>query len=339
MARFDWPGFLKQNRIDFVTRGANVGRDHINIRCPFCGAGDPSHHMGISLKGDGYHCWRNQNHGGKSPVWLVRALLQCDEATARTIVYGNVVLVPTEDALAENIKAMRGQDRPIEEDAGPLHMPQEFKPLLSPSSMAAPFVLYMRTRGYTEDHIRWLTETYDLRYATRGKFAYRLIIPVKDRRGDLLTWTGRSIVPDEELRYKALGMPHPDARPPFAKCATKETLLGLDHLFTIRRGKTLVITEGPFDAFRIATIGRGFGVHATCIFGLSMQPGQVELIQALAPQFERITLVLDPDATMQRLRIAEKMAPLEIVAPNIPQGVKDPGDMTVAQTLQFCLQL
>ena len=43
MARiFNWRELLDEQRIAYIERGANVKRGEVNIRCPFCGAADPS---------------------------------------------------------------------------------------------------------------------------------------------------------------------------------------------------------------------------------------------------------------------------------------------------------
>jgi len=340
MVQFDWETFLRQHRIEYVTTGPNASKDHINIACPFCGNADPSQHLGISTKGQGYYCFRSQAHGGRSPVRLVRQLIHCDEVTARRIVYGTAPNVPTEDALSANIRAIRAADEvQVVKPQLALKLPKEFKPLLSGSSLARPFLDYLRQRGHSEANIRWLAQTYQLHYVTQGLFAYRLIIPIFDRKGELLTWTGRTIQLGVEPRYRALGMPRPDHGPPFARYSIKDTLLGLPLLWEAEPARVLIVCEGPFDAWRISSLGRGFGVYGTCIFGLSVQDAQIELLQQLSSRFKKMVLLLDPDAEMYRLRFYERLATVKIEISRLPFAVKDPAELSTDQTLALCVDL
>lgn len=337
---FDWPSFLQRNRIPTTTTGPNASRGTINTKCPFCGQSDPSEHLGISLSGQGYYCFRNRSHGGKSNVRLVRAFLRCDEATARRIVYGDASTVPTEDTLVANSRRLKavGRDVATVEDQD-LRFPKEFKSLLSDSIFAQPFLSYLRQRGYSGSNLEWLISTYRLHYVVKGLFAYRLIIPVYARYGELLTWTGRTIRRQEEPRYRALGMPKPDRDPPFAKSATKDTLLGLPLLWSVDNAKVLVIVEGPFDAWRITSVGRGLGVYATCVFGATVQASQLDLLHDLAGRFKKRVLLIDPDQNLQRLRLYEQLAPIGVEVSRLRADVKDPAELSTDQVLALCVDL
>lgn len=334
--RFDWPSFLRQHNIEYVTKGPNTGRDHVSIRCPWCGQNDPSQHMGVSTQGFGYSCWRNSLHRGRAPEKLVQMLLHCDAVRAHEIVYGSAPAVPTQDAMKEQMQRMRGGNlAPV----GPLEFLPEFRALNLDSVSAAPYINYMWRRGYTDGEIKWLIETYDLQYATKGRFAHRLVIPIHDRNGDLMTWTARSVRAQDELRYKALSMFKPNGIPPFGRCAPKETLFGLPILYRARQPRVLVLVEGPFDAWRIITIGRGLGVYATCLFGMTVQPGQMDELAALSKRFDRVVLLLDPDAEMHRLRLHQQLAPIRGIVRRLSGGVKDPADLSPEAATGLCVSL
>lgn len=83
MKTFDWLSLLRQQGIPFVDRGANVKRGEVNIKCPFCGTADPSHHLGLNLDTGWWACWRNNNHRGKSPLRLLMQLLRVPYWKAR----------------------------------------------------------------------------------------------------------------------------------------------------------------------------------------------------------------------------------------------------------------
>src|SRR6202035_1643549 len=160
---FDWKNFLDARRIEYATSGPNVGRDHVAIRCPVC-ADDPSHHMSISLTGEGYRCFRNHEHRGKNPAWLIQALLKCSWEQANHIA-GNRYNF---DSFSKLLDKQEQRYRP------PLKLPTEFK-AISDLPSCRPFVAYLRNRGFTAEHIATLSDRYGLRYCTQGIYHGRII--------------------------------------------------------------------------------------------------------------------------------------------------------------------
>ena len=126
---FDWLAFVKRHRIPFIEEGKNVARDHINIRCPFCGAGDPSHHMGLSLVDSRWACWRSPDHRGADPVRLGAALLHMSRSEARVEMDAKDV-VPVH-SLAEMRSRLLSKARGPE-SMKPIDWPDEFVPLTEP---------------------------------------------------------------------------------------------------------------------------------------------------------------------------------------------------------------
>lgn len=322
---FDWPVFLCQHNIEYVPEG----REDIAVRCPFCGGDDPSHHMGISLRGKGWYCWRQpQVHKGKSRSRLIRALLGCSVEQANRLAYGDR-MVPTDEDIVDSFR--KQLDLPTVSKR--LELPREFKPLSNPSIMARPFRTYLYERGYSAKQVEWLTKTYDLHYTTSGEFKYRVIIPVHDPWGRLLTWTGRAISPNEELRYLALTKER-------AVCSTKATLLGLPLLWHCERPKALLVCEGPFDAMRITMFGRSFGVYATCVFGLALSTPQTELLYELKERFSYIGLLLDAAAHSQAFgMLAAAGHDLGLRRVKMPEGYKDPAELPPQQVIDLCLSI
>jgi hypothetical protein len=210
-----------------------------------------------------------------------------------------------------------------------LRFPPEFRPLDDGSRFADQFLDYMEERGYRPPQIKWLIETFDLHYALRGKFQYRIIIPVYDRWRTLLTWTARTILPDEELRYRSLKHDQ-------QLCAPKSTLLGLPLLWECPNPRVLMICEGQFDAFRVNVLGRAIGVYATCLFGLSMLPPQMQLLMELKQRFPRMVLLLDADAKFQTFRMAQSGLGLEVL--RLPDD-EDPDSMPINRLLDLLLSV
>src|SRR3974377_930695 len=100
--RFNWVRLLNAHHVPFVTRGPNTGRDHISVKCPWCGAADPSEHLGISLRGKGYRCLRDPRHAGRSRARLIHALLHCPSEYALRLAREDA---PTPPPPAENFAA------------------------------------------------------------------------------------------------------------------------------------------------------------------------------------------------------------------------------------------
>lgn len=336
--QFDWEKFFRRYKIDFDTYGSSVVKGNVAIQCPFCGASDRGKHMSLSTRGRGWKCWRNSAHAGGSPVYLIRELIKCTVEEAQKIAGVDAPsLAPAKDELASTLDGLRGGgiDRlKAKETPDRLTLPKSFYPLLTDDRRANRFYDYLVDRGYREREIEWLAETYDLRWTTVGGFAWRLILPIRDRRGDLLTWTGRAVGAEKEPRYKTLSV-----RDGPAIQATASTLLGLNQLWGAPDPRVLVITEGPFDALRISASGAPLGVWATCLFGLNMSVDQRELLLRLMERFDRTCLMLDATEILRRLSIVRELHPEPVELHDIPEGVKDPGEMSAAQASELCMSL
>lgn len=328
MASFDWKTFFRQHGVEYVTSGPNTPRGDIGIRCPMCGPADPSQHMCVSLKGAGWHCWRNASHKGRSRARLIQLVLRCSAETANELAGGESTELLPDDDLPQTLRAkLLGEV--IKAAPKSLSIPKEFKALTG-GVLSKPFWEYLDGRGYSPRQTVWLAETYGLHYALKGPFAYRIIVPVRDRSRRLQTWTGRSIIPGEEQRYKALGAE-------LALCSIRETLLGLDVLWHAPSPKALLVCEGPFDALWINTFGHPFGVYATCLFGLSMSDSQASMLASLRERFGYVGLLLDSAASFQAFRLATNGLNLDVVS--LPETVKDPALLAVNDVIDLCVSV
>lgn len=335
---FDWPGFLTQHGVYYVTSGSNTGKGQISIKCCWCREADPSEHLTINLRGAGWRCFRNPRaHSGRSRSRLIQALLSCSQEEAKRLA-GEEAPPPPEDAdLSLQVAKMLGV-QPERSALPPLQFPPEFKPLFQaynsftrPTS-ATPFWQYLNERKYSDGSSDFLAQAYKLQYATRGPYRYRMIIPIHDIEGTLKTWTARSILPGETLRYKTLSKTNrygPDE--PVALDGPTNLLLGLPLLLRVPNPEVLVLTEGPFDAFRITALGRHKGIYGTCLFGLNLSESQVVLLDRLMQRFRRLVVLLDPDASALTLRIKEHLTPLVVHCGRLPKGIEDPGALPYQQ--------
>ncbi len=325
MPRFDWPAFLRRHGIEYVT-GTKSSRHHVNVHCPQCGNADTGHHLGIHLYRDSWSCWRTQAHRGIGRARLIQMLVGCTSEEAHRLAGTDDVDLPEGDVASLIRHKLLGEASTARTR---LELPREFKPLV-PGLFATRFVTYLRDRGYHRGLLDDVSETYDLHYATRGRWSYRIVIPVCDRNGRLLTWTGRTILPEQEPRYLALSAEA-------GLTSIYDTVLGLDMLWAVTNPKALLVMEGPFDAMWVTMFGRSMGVYGTCLFGLNLSSAQALLIQELRRKFDRVGFLLDSAAVFQTFRLAQNGMGLDVF--KVPAHRKDPAVMSPNEVIDLCLSV
>lgn len=326
---FDWAAFLDQNRIEYATSGANVSQGNIALHCPFCGDEDESQHLSVSLQGKGWSCWRNVTHRGKNPTRLVAALLSCSYERARQLTDDNTFL--PEDFLGRVTDLM--SPRPVV-PLPTLELLPSFKPL-SDLPTCQSFLRYLQRRGFPVDHPEQLTKRYGLHYCLRDQFTRRIIFPVHVG-GQLVTWTGRTIYPDVQPRYKTLTVDAERAAAndlPVAHLRITDAVLWFDDLLRSSRRRALYLTEGPMDALKVRVLGRPHGIEATCLFTNRISDRQVELLHQLVPLFDEAFVLLDASALPAAMRVSDALAGLRVPVKQLPASIKDPGDLKDISTI------
>lgn len=321
---FDLIRFFDQQSIPYRTSGPNVSRGNVAIHCPFCGAADEGQHLSVSVDGKGWRCWRHPDHRGKSPVRLISALLGCplDQAAA---ISNSGIHVP-----ADFLGSMRAKLFPARATARAaayeLEMPDSFKPINSGLPSAEPYLAYLRGRGY--GNFKMLARMFGLRYCTRGSYKGRIIFPIK-QEGRLISWTGRTISRNQDLRYKSLSddaeKAADEGMPPALDKLTNR-LLWFDRLAR-ERGRALILNEGPFDALAVNVVGWDRGIHATCCFTSSPSDAQVQLLHELAPAYPLCFILLDAAAQHVAMRLERQLSTLRFRRLMLPPQAKDPDAM------------
>ena len=323
---FKFRNFLDSHHIPYVEVGPNVAKGHINIQCPFCASRDPSQHLGINLANNKWGCWRDERHRGNAPERLICKLIHCswDVATELT---GRGVSSSLSDF--ENvINSLKNESKSqITRYRKELKFPKEFKKIEEEGITLKFFNYLMRTRNISEDHVQGWCKMYNLRCAFTGDFYDRIIIPVY-RNGVLVTWTGRTINNNEDLRYRALG--NDDSTYDITDCVFDLT----DNLIDCSWIRLLFIVEGPFDAMNLDYFGTRFGASAVALFGSGISDEQRYQISEIIHQnnsednhqpYEVCIMMDDIDIS---LRIQAKLGFGMVRA--CPEG-QDPGDLTRRQ--------
>lgn len=335
MADFNWKRFLDNRHIEYVTKGSSVARGNVAIHCPFCGDADQSFHLGISLVGKGWGCWRSTAHRGRRPHRLIQALTGCSYMEAAAIAGDADVMGSASDfdAMLTDLKGARGGVAA----KGGLSYPKEIRPLLD-RGMGRMFIDYLHGRLYSYRDAAELSELYDLRYCIGGPFSHRLIVPVKMPQG-LVNWTGRAISTTAGLRYRTLSTDPAKAEAdniPQAILSIERTLWNMDQLVRDMKSHTLVVVEGPFDALRVDYLGYPEGIRGTCLFGKNLSAEQVELLDILSDYFERKIVLLDRDASLDQMSMQSRLDYLGFEFRVVPAGIKDPALFQRDDLLALC---
>ena len=330
----DWERILSANRIEFISGGKSTSRDNIYVHCPWCGSADQGHHLGISLKGKGWGCWRNSSHRGKSAVKLLAGLLGVSLARASSMLGISSGPAMTDDHnVADRVRQLWAGEAP-EDKEGPLTFPKQIKPLLPIAAKGHdhPMTSYLKDRGYSNYSQRHdVCFQHDLHYALSGAFAYRLIFPVYNEAKELMTWTGRATNDDAGLRYMTLSTQPEKAEAnnlPVAKEKITNLIFNEPNLYE-DQGSLLIAMEGPFDAMRVEYATRIFKkrISATCLFGKAISDRQVDRLFRLADIYTRKVLILDPDAELDSLQVIDRLRPAGFTFKRLPSD-QDPGEMS-----------
>lgn len=332
----DWIEFLNRHGVEYVTSGPNVAKNNVNVHCMLCGASDPSHHMGISLLGDWWGCWRDPSHRGRSTARLIQLLLGCSWEQAQALAgvssaLPGDILSAVQELLAEPSSAV-APTRVID-------MPDTFLPFSGKPGERF-YRRYLLQRGYNERQIASITKKYGLRYCKHGPFRGRIIFPVF-YEGKLVTWTGRSIFASDTLRYKTLTVDVDRAKMLGLEPAAgniSDFLLWYDD---VAKGfhDTLVIVEGPFDALRLRALGERYDLIATCFFTSAPSRRQIDCLYRLLPKFKRRYLLLDEGTISKSLALKNEfdlvLSSTDVEVLYLPEGVKDPGELSKKDFLKL----
>lgn len=319
----NWLEFLEAHNIEYISRGPSTSRDNVYVHCIFCGDADRGYHLGISLNGKGWGCWRESAHRGRSPVRLIQALLRCSWQEANRMAFGGQRVPKADSGLLDVVVQLLGKGSPPRIERN-LKLLDVFERL---TVHPTPHYHYMRSRSFFPSDIEELADRFNLRICwNRGpqQWRWRLIVPVYDERKRLLTWTGRA-VGDTELRYRTLTV-HPKSENEITALAPiTNCFLNLSEI--IEGGEFLVLVEGPFDCFRVALESDSFGAGTGCLFGKTISPAQLDVLASVRHLYKSIFLLLDPDAKIGALRLSSQLAALN-VTPILLDGDADPGDLS-----------
>jgi len=251
---FDFVTFARDFYINTTNNPKVTSRNWIGTRCPFCVPADTDFHLGFSLEKGNFSCWKCKRHS----KWEVVAALTHE---SRKNVKAIIDKYETDQVYHLDLSEDKVRAKKVE---------------LPDKGLTKTERKYIRSRGFSPSY---LVNTYKVRGGgLAGRWKYRIILPVLNRKGRILTATGRSIVDSMEPRYL-------DTPEEYTVTPTRETLFGL-HL--LPDSDRVIVVEGPLDQIRV-----GPGSLAT--FGIGVSPKQV----ALLSKFKHIFIAFDGEKLAQ----------------------------------------
>ena len=301
------------------TEVTGVTSSGLYICCPFHDDENPS--LGVDTRRGIFHCFSCGESGT-----IYKLLAKIDGVSVDEI-RGQYQEEWKAQRVLEDIEDQLF-DQAFEDVEGSLpHLTRRYKeesfnrafPLLETSEEGT---AYMHMRGLSDETI----EMFDLRWGLAGRYAGRVIIPVYDDVGKLLSYTGRAINPSVQ----------PKTRKPRGNKALY-TLFGMYHLWLAndikRKWETpLILVEGEIDSMYLQQMD--FPAVATMGTSTLTSP-QIDLI---VDHGRRVLLMFDGDdagrkATISAKAKLEKFLPVSVA--ELPEG-KDPNDLNQRDAWKLC---
>lgn len=231
----------------------------VNVNCPYCDTKSTSFNLGFNPAGNYYHCWKSKHN---YPIrQVLSTLLNVSESSIDNILidYQGVGETLSEKKIS-NIKYLE----------------------LPTNTFTKAERKYLKSRDFDP---KYLYKKYHVvGGGIDGDWKFRIIIPVY-YQGQLLSWTGRSILSKEKLkqldipRYKNLSIEKSVKN-------IKELFFNIDNC----KSDTVVLTEGVFDVLR-------FDGNAICSMGTELTESQINL---LASRFRKIFILFDNEPEAQK---------------------------------------
>ena len=289
---------------DYGVRYMTEGHKHCrpgwaNTECPFC-TGNPGYHLGVSLDGAFFRCWRCGWHPQSKAL---AKLLNVKEFEAKKILLDYKGIKSVSKPLSRKIRVKQYK------------LPTETK------ECKTTHCKYLTKRNFDPDIVipKWnLLGTGPASLLDGINYSHRIIAPIR-WNGEDVSFQGRDITNKHALKYMAC----PQDR---ELMDHKHTLYGKQEKWT----DTGILVEGITDVWRL-------GHHAFACFGIEFKTKQV---REIIKQFKRVFIVFDDEDQAQKQAkkmkaILEQFA-IEAIIINI-EG--DPGAMSQSDANQLVKDL
>ena len=263
-------------------------RGWIQTDCPDCSPQSGSFRLGWNVTRRYANCWVC---GPKRTGDTLAALLNVEPRVAARY----AKLLRSEDDRHPEVRAMDAR--------GTLSLPAGLGPLRETHRM------YLRKRHFNPSKLvrEWGLEGFGL----AGRYSWRIFIPIYNKKGEMVSWTTRSLVAKDKSKYMA-------APAGMEKVSHKHLLYG-EHKV---QGHAVVVVEGPPDVWAI-------GPGAVALTGLNVSENQVYKI---AQYPIRVVCLDNEDAAQRRAdALCEQLAPYPGQTVRVRlECAKDPGECLVS---------
>lgn len=292
--------FCRDFSIPYILPGesssSKVTAGRLGVQCPNpnCDRNSEPDYGAFNIYGGYYSCW---NCGGHKLNTVIKWFLKIGNHEAQSLMWdysGTAIM-----SKALNHKKKKPGIKKIELPGGNLKMSHWN---------------YLKSRNFDPEYI---IDKYNLlgvgkkpNTMLEQQFRNRLIIPIYNKNGKLISYQGRDVSGKSKLRYKG--------------CEIKKSVMNYKHTFYgwpfVKENKVAIV-EGIFDQW---AMGDGF----LCSFGTAVTAFQ---IKELISTFDKVFILFDPENTAQQLadKTATKIASFNKEVEVIKLDTdKDPGDLS-----------
>ena len=315
--------------------GKNNSIQYLAVNCPYCN--DRSKHGGFKKTTGSYHCFKC----GENKT-LYRYLVdqlgkdQTIQIFIEVGLFDKVKINPEkEDEIEKYIESLlkeevivkriekeeykQGIYTPIPKEAIPfLKEPRAVDYLVRERKI--PFTLLKKLEELCSP--LWFPEIKDKRFDSKFRWAMqnRIAFPITVD-SEVISWSARDVTSESKIRYLT-------PKPEYCRQVTQRLIFPFDYLSSIK-GKLLLLQEGIFDIIPFLLTGNRTGVYSCSIFKNDITPEQIELLTRIAPNFEKVLIVLDREEEAQSLKVFTALSPHipNLVSFYCPTKVKDTGEI------------
>lgn len=301
----DYESICKQLDIPYWTSGKNNVGGCLTIHCPCCPDDDPdpSHHGNLDPVTGKYSCWRCK--GSHPSVVIARS--------------AHISVQAASDLIRKYTTGSASVKREEVKMANSITLPGSFTPLDIHRN-------YLEGRGFDVGELKFyhgIKFTGMMEKWEGMNWQFRVIIPVFDRRNNLVSFQGRDVTGKQD-RYL-----FPPKEKQVRDCKT--LLYGAE---LCGKKDALLVVEGVMDAWKL-------GAGAVCTFGSSVTQEQVLEMS----HWRRVFLAFDnePAAIEHARDVAKQLSSLgtEAFLVNTDFGldsegnVRDVGDLSFSEAREF----
>ena len=243
----DFELFCRTHNLDYVDSGHHHCHEGwMQIHCVFCAGGISGYHLGFSLDGGNFNCWRCGSHS----VWDVTS---------------EILNTKRKDLIARAI-AECSTNTPKHRKKTNTQRARRLKDIPGSGALVGIHKKYLSGRALSA---RDLSETWGAvgTQHLSGLWSFRVVVPICNLNGEKVAWIGRTIRKTFKPKYKISDD---------ADCLEdpKTFVYGIDKV----PGDSVVIVEGPADVWKL-------GVGSVALLGIDWKNPQANILRKFKKRF------------------------------------------------------